>query len=67
VEASLGVDVVQEIAAGGVFLDRMVLTERSISSDVVTDALGREMRPGGRPLFADIYPSFAVAFSRYCR
>lgn len=66
VDASLGADVVRGVAADGLFLDRAVLVERSITSERVADALRRERSPNGAPLFADVYPSFAVAFSRYC-
>ena len=66
VDASLGADVVQAVAADGLFLDRDVLVERSITSQRVADALRSERSLDGESLFADVYPSFAVAFSRYC-
>ncbi len=56
----------QAVAADGLFLDRDVLVERSITSQRVADALRSERSLAGEPLFADVYPSFAVAFSRYC-
>ncbi|HEX7248218.1 MAG TPA: hypothetical protein VF351_08980 [Actinomycetota bacterium] len=66
IEASIGADVSQAIGAGGVFLDRDVMIERSITADRVADAMrGARAATGGR-LFSDAYPSFAVAFSRYC-
>ena len=66
VDESLGSDVVQAVAADGLFLDRDVLVERSITSQRVADALRSERSLDGESLFADVYPSFAVAFSRYC-
>jgi hypothetical protein len=64
--ASIGADVAQAIGAGGVFLDREVMIERSITSDRVADAMRAVQAPTGGQLFVDTYPSFAVAFSRYC-
>ncbi len=66
VDEALRADVVQEVAADGLFLDREVLVERSITSQRVVDALRSERSLDGEVLFADVYPSFAVAFSRYC-
>ena len=66
VDASIGADVVRGVAADGLFLDRAVLIERSITSERVADTLRRERSFDGEPVFADVYPSFAVAFSRYC-
>ena len=66
VDASVGAPVVEATAADGLFLDRGVLVDRSLTAQQVADALRAERGPGGGPLFADVYPSFAVAFSRYC-
>ena len=66
VDESLGADVVRGVAADGLFLDRDVLVERSITSQRVADALRSQRSLDGQVLFADVYPSFAVAFSRYC-
>jgi hypothetical protein len=65
VDASIGAPIVAATAADGLFLDRGVLVDRSLTAQQVADALRAERGPGG-PLFADVYPSFAVAFSRYC-
>ena len=46
--------------------DRAVLVDRSLTAQHVADALRAERGAGDVPLFADVYPSFAVAFSRYC-
>lgn len=66
IEASIGADVSLAVGAGGLFLDRDVMIERSITSDRVADAMRSQRAPTGVPLFVDTYPSFAVAFSRYC-
>lgn len=65
VDSALGAPVVAEVAAGGLFLDRDVLVDRSLTAQQVADAM-RGVDAGGQPLFDDVYPSFAVAFSRYC-
>ena len=54
------------MSADGLFLDRDVLVERSITSAQVAEALRRERSSIDEPLFGDVYPAFAVAFSRYC-
>ena len=66
IDASVGAPVVAATAADGLFLDRGVLVDRALTAQQVADALGAERGPGGDRLFADVYPSFAVAFSRYC-
>jgi hypothetical protein len=66
VGASIGAPVVAAAAADGLFLDRGVLVDRALTAQQVADALRAERGPGGVRLFADVYPSFAVAFSRYC-
>ncbi len=66
VEASVGAPVVAATAADGLYLDREVLVDRSLTAQHVADALRAERGAGDVPLFADVYPSFAVAFSRYC-
>jgi hypothetical protein len=66
VDASIGAPIVAATAAGGLFLDRGVLVDRSLTAQQVADALRVERGPDGGRLFADVYPSFAVAFSRYC-
>jgi hypothetical protein len=66
VETALGTPVVQGVAADGLFLDRDVLVDSSVTAERVADAMRRERGPDGEALFDDVYPSFAVAFSRYC-
>ena len=66
VDASVGAPVVAATAADGLFLDRGVLVDRSLTTQQAADALRAERRLSGGLLFADVYPSFAVAFSRYC-
>ncbi len=66
VETALGTPVVQGVAADGLFLDREVLVDSSVTAERVADAMRRERGPDGEALFDDVYPSFAVAFSRYC-
>ena len=66
VEAALGAPVVAEVAADGLFLDRDVLVDRSLTGQQVADSMGALDDDAGRSLFDDVYPSFAVAFSRYC-
>lgn len=66
VEAALGAPVVAEVAADGLFLDRDVLVDRSLTGQQVADSMGALVDDAGRALFDDVYPSFAVAFSRYC-
>ena len=66
VDASVGAPVVAATAADGLFLDRGVLVDRSLTAQQVADALRAERGAEGDRLFADVYPSFAVAFSRYC-
>ncbi len=65
VDSTLGAPVVAQVAPDGLFLDRDVLVDRSLTAQQVADAM-RGADAGGRPLFDDVYPSFAVAFSRYC-
>ena len=66
VDGVLDAPVVLDPAADGLFLDRDVMVERSLTTQRVADAM-RTLGSSGEPtLFADVYPSFAVAFSRYC-
>ena len=66
VETELGADVVEGVAAGGLFLDADVQTEEKISEDNVMTAM-RDLRSAdGDTLFADVFPALAVSFARYC-
>lgn len=58
--------VVTGVAAGGLFLDQAVLTERGITGQVVVDALLGTRGPDGGRMFADAFQGFAVTFARYC-
>ena len=66
IDAALQAPVVEGTSAGGFFLDGEVLVERSLSAQRVADTLRREGTSDAAPMFGDVYPSFAVAFSRYC-
>ncbi|HEY5858887.1 MAG TPA: hypothetical protein VIX62_01210, partial [Actinomycetota bacterium] len=66
VDASLGSQVIEASAADGLFIDRTVATQASITAAGVSDAMEAERTPAGSPVFAGTFPSFAVAFARYC-
>ena len=65
-DASVGANVVSAVGSDGMFLDPSVVTDRRISSDQVATALRGLLGPDGRRLVLDAYPSFSVAFARYC-
>ena len=66
VDQAVGADVVEGLAAGGLFLDVNVQTEEKISEDRVIEAM-RDLRGAdGSPVFADVFPALAVSFARYC-
>jgi hypothetical protein len=57
--------IVEATVPGGLFLDQDVLAADGLSSGAaVQPMLG--MREGGRTVFADAFPGFAVSFARYC-
>jgi hypothetical protein len=68
VEAAVpgGDPVVAGVAAGGLFLDQHVLTERGITGQAAVDALLHAETPDGERMFADAFQGFAVTFARYC-
>jgi hypothetical protein len=66
VDTSLGSPVIAASAADGLFLDRTVATQATITAAGVSDAMDAERTPTGASLFAGTFPSFAVAFARYC-
>jgi hypothetical protein len=66
IDAAAGAPVVAASSAGGFFLDRAVSTQRGTTADDVATAMRAIRDSGGAPLFADAFPAFAVAFSRYC-
>jgi hypothetical protein len=65
VEGTVGANVVEATALGGLFLDQEVLAQEGLSRDRVLQAL-RELEVDGRPLFADAFPGLAVSLARYC-
>ena len=65
-DASVGANVVSAVGSDGMFLDPQVVIDRRISSDQVATALRGLTGTDGRPLVLDAYPSFSVAFARYC-
>jgi hypothetical protein len=66
IERTLEVDAVEATAVGGVFVDQDVLAETGLSVDRVVSAM-REIRSrDGTPVLADVFPSIAVTFARYC-
>jgi hypothetical protein len=66
VDAAIGAPAVGAVAAGGVFVDQDVVTERNISTQRVVDAMTSVRAPSGERILADAFPAFAVAFGRYC-
>jgi len=65
-DAAVGAPVVSAVGSDGVFLDPAVVTSRGISSDEVATALRGLLGTDERPIVLDAYPSFSVAFARYC-
>ena len=65
VEDPFGADVVDTLAAGGLFLDQDVLSTSGVTDDRIVATL-RRLDEDGRPLFADAFPALAVTFARYC-
>ncbi|MDP9223901.1 MAG: hypothetical protein M3P18_08595 [Actinomycetota bacterium] len=57
--------VVAARAVGGLFLRQRTLSQNSLSDAGAARILERQ-RLGGRALFADVFPSIAVSFARYC-
>lgn len=66
VDAAVGAPIVAADGAGGLFLDREISSERSITADAVAEAMGTLRDADGSPIFEDTFPSFAVSFARYC-
>jgi hypothetical protein len=66
VEDSLGASVVAAQGSGGLFIDRDISSQRSITADTVATAMGAARGYDGAVLFTDTFPSFAVSFARYC-
>jgi hypothetical protein len=66
VGSTIGAPAVGEVAAGGIFVDQDVVTERNISTQRVVDAMLAVRTAEGAQVLADAFPAFAVAFGRYC-
>ena len=56
----------EAVVAGGMFLDQDVLAQANVTSNAAVAALRGETAPGGGPLMADAFPSFAISFGKYC-
>lgn len=65
VDAALGARVVSGSAAGGFFLNTRALDAADLTADAVVQQM-RALTHEGQPQFSQVYPSFAVAFARYC-
>jgi hypothetical protein len=65
VDGAVAAPVVAAVAAGGVFVDQAVVTERNVSTQRVVEALASVL-VSGSPALADTFPAFAVSFGRYC-
>jgi hypothetical protein len=66
VASTIGAPAVGALAAGGVFVDQDVVTERNVSTQRVVDAMTAVRTSRGERVLADAFPAFAVAFGRYC-
>jgi hypothetical protein len=67
VDERVGSAVVEAPGAGGLFLDPAALSAAGLSADAAVQAMrAQRTGPEGVPLFAEVYPSFSVAFARYC-
>ena len=64
-EGSLGTTVVEAATASGLFLDTDAALRSKITSGAVRDALLDPEAPG-RSLLADVVPSYAISFERFC-
>lgn len=63
VEGAAGL--IEATIPGGIFVDQQELSRKGISDDPLVDAL-LSLEVKGEVLFADVFPSRAVAFARYC-
>jgi hypothetical protein len=68
VDAGSNVDgaLVEGSVAGGLFLDRDVMTKAGVTGQVAQQALAGLEDGSGEPLMADAFQGFAVSFGRYC-
>jgi hypothetical protein len=57
--------IVEAVVPGGLFLDQDVLAADGLSSGAAVEPM-LGMTDGGRKVFADAFPGFAVSFARYC-
>jgi hypothetical protein len=58
--------VVEATVAGGVYLDRDVLTETAVTGRAAADAMLDVTGSNGEAMMVDAFQGFAVSFSRYC-
>ena len=56
----------EAVVAGGMFLDQDALAQANVTSNAAVAALRGVTAPGGGPLMADAFPSFAISFGKYC-
>lgn len=62
----VGLDVVEALSPGGLFLDQAALSRGDLTDDRVVGALRSLQGPEGDRLLADAFPQVAVTFARYC-
>ena len=65
VDTATGEPIVEAAVPGGLFVDQKKLAELELSEDVIVNETARLTGREGR-LFADVFPSIAVSFARYC-
>ena len=58
--------VIEDVAAGGFFLNDPVLSRKHVGEDTVVSALRAQKSAAGDPLFADAFSAASVTFGRYC-
>lgn len=57
---------IEAVTPGALFLDSDELTRRGVYDDVVLKPLEDLRSPSGSRVFADVFPSAAVTFGRFC-
>ena len=58
--------VIDAAVPGGFFLDQKTLADEGLTAQTVVQALSKQTATGGQPLWANVFPSFAVSFGKYC-
>lgn len=66
VDAALGEAVVAGTVAGGLFLDPKAMDAAHLTADAVVRQMAALPTPAGGPVFSQAFPSFSVAFARFC-